>query len=154
MRLALVFVAGCAIAPLAAPAGVTVAWSNPSRFTDIGDRSVDPDRVMADLEQHLERLGERYLAGMDVRIEVFDVDRAGRTNNVDAIRVMNGKGDWPCIELAAGRGGETPRRERVCDMNYFRRLPLPYHKDRPLVYEKRMLDEWFRQRFGPTATIQ
>jgi hypothetical protein len=63
--------------------------------------------------------------------------------------VMTGGTDFPCVDLAAGPEGGIMRRERVCDRDYLRTLHQPYSAGEALVYDKRMLDDWFRQRFGP-----
>ncbi len=138
-------------------AGVTVEYGNPDRFKDAGDRSTDPVKVMKALADHLKQLGDRYLApGTEVHIEVLDLDRAGRPrmNLPTEIRIMTGRADPPCIDMrytvtAQGRTGE-PRQEHVCDLDYLRPLVPGGIENDPLVYEKRMLDEWFQKRFGGT----
>jgi hypothetical protein len=83
-----------------------------------------------------------------------DVDRAGRPrgNLPTEIRIMNGKGDMPCIDLrySLESGGKSDpwTRERVCDSDYLRSLPFKYDEHDPLACEKRMLDEWFQRRFA------
>jgi hypothetical protein len=158
MRLAPMVVAilpAIALTALPASAAVTVTYSNPDAFTDVGDRNNDPVKVMAALERHLKELGERYLPpGEDLRIEILDVDRAGRPkmNLPTELRVVNGKGDMPCIVLSytlvSGGATGTPKRERLCDPEFLRPLPVGYSENDPLVYEKRMLDEWFKARFA------
>jgi hypothetical protein len=150
MRIVLLVVA-IPLTALPASAAVTVTYGNPDRFTDAGDRNNDPVKVMAALERHLKTLGERYLApGEDVKIEVLDVDLAGRPrmNLPTEIRVVNGKVDMPCIDLRYSLGSGAPRHERVCDPEFLRPLPVGYFGNDPLVYEKRMLDEWFQARFA------
>src|SRR5258706_2522494 len=131
-------------------ATVTVTYTDPDRCTDAGDRSNDPVKVAKALARHLEALGARYLpADTNLAIEVLDLDRAGRPrmNLPTEVRVMTGKADVPCLELryTLARGGKpaATRRERVCDLDYLRRLPTRANEHDPLVYEKRMLDEWF-----------
>ena len=149
-----------AVALLALPlhAAVTVSYGDPDRFTDAGDRNSDPRHVMLELEQYLKTLGERYLPARDnLKINVIDLDRAGRTagNLPTEIRIMRGKADMPCVELEytleADHKSLQSRRERVCDPNYLRRLEPKYSEHDPLVYEKRMLEHWFRARFAPAA---
>jgi hypothetical protein len=61
----------------------------------------------------------------------------------------------PCIDLNytldAGNKASQPRRERVCDPDYLRSLEPQYSEHDPLVYEKRMLEHWFRARFAGAA---
>ena len=136
-------------------AGVTVTHGDPDRFTDAGDRSNDPVKVMQALEKHLVLLGERYLpAGRNARIEVLDVDRAGRPrmNMPGEIRIMTGKADSPCIDLRyqveADGKLSSAQRERVCDLDYLRPVGPRNSPNDPLAYEKRMLEDWFKARIA------
>jgi hypothetical protein len=138
-------------------AAVTVSYGDPDLFTDAGDRNSDPRKVMLTLERHLKELGDRYLpAQSNLKIEVFDLDRAGRPyrNLPTEIRIITGKADMPCIDLSytleTGNQVLPSRRERVCDPDYLRPLGPQYDEHDPLVYEKRMLEQWFQQRFGKT----
>jgi hypothetical protein len=146
----------CAVLALPARAAVTVTSSEPDRFTDAGDRNSDPRKVMQDLAGFLTKLGDKYLpAGTDVKIEVLDLDRAGRPrmNLPTEVRVMTGKADAPCVDLryTIESPGNVPRsaRERVCDQDYLFSPPRGPEQNDPLVYEKRMLERWFRERFAP-----
>jgi hypothetical protein len=149
------FLPALALCALPVLAAITVTYGDPDKFSDAGDRNTDPRKVMKVLEDHLKALGERYLpANANLRIEVLDLDRAGRPyqNLPTEIRVMRGRGDIPCIDLryTLEADGKVARadRERVCDNDYLRPLPVRADEHDPLVYEKRMLDEWFRERFG------
>ncbi len=139
----------CAVA-LGAHAAVTVTYGDPDRFTDAADRNNDPVNVAQDLADRLRKLGEQIAPGTDLRIEIIDIDRAGRPrmNLPTEERIVSGKADPPCIELRYRVGAADARRERVCDTDFLRRLEPRYSEHDPLVYEKRMLDEWFRARFG------
>ena len=157
MRIHLSFVSAAAIMFMALPlhAAVTVSYGDPDRFTDAGDTNSDPRKVMLTLERHLKELGDRYLPPhSNLKIEVLDLDRAGRPymNLPTEIRIVTGKADMPCIELSytleAGNKVLQSRRERVCDPDYLRPLETPYNEHDPLVYEKRMLAQWFRERFA------
>jgi hypothetical protein len=160
MRIRRIFVSAAAVAFVALPlhAAVTVSYGDPDRFTDAGDRNNDPRQVMQDLERYLKELGNRYLpASSDLKIEVLDLDRAGwpRMNLPTEIRIITGKADMPCIDLnytlEADNKVLQSRRERVCDRDYLRPLGPQYSQNDPLVYEKRMLEQWFRERFAKTT---
>lgn len=149
-----------AIALIALPlqAAVTVSWGDPDSFTDAGDRNNDPRDVMLALQQHLKKLGDRYLPpNSNLKIEVLDLDRAGHTyrNLPTEIRIMSGRTDMPCIELAytleVDNKVAPSQRERICDPDYLRPLEHQYESNDPLVYEKRMLEQWFRKRFANAA---
>jgi len=150
----LVSAAAAALAALPLHAAVTVSYGDPDLFTDAGDRNSDPRKVMLALERHFKELGDRYLpAQSDLKIEVLDLDRAGRPymNLPTEIRIITGKADMPCIELSyaleTGHQLVQSGRERVCDPDYLRPLEPRYDEHDPLAYEKRMLEQWFRQRF-------
>lgn len=134
-------------------ANVVVTYGDPDRFTDARDRSSDPARIMKELEQFLKKMGDRYLpAHATLTIEILDLDRAGRARMPDDIRVMNGKADFPCMDLRHtleldGKAGQ-PRRERVCDLDYLTSIGNRADNGDPLVYEKRMLEAWFQERFA------
>jgi Protein of unknown function (DUF3016) len=152
-RHAMVWVAFVAL-PL--HAAVTVSYGDPDRFTDAGDRNTDPRQAMLSLEQHFKKLGDRYLPPhTNLKIQVLDLDRAGRPagNLPTEIRIITGQADMPCIELAytlEADGKELQSgHERVCDPGYLSRpLGPPYDEHDPLVYEKRMLEQWFRKKFA------
>ena len=150
----LVSTAAAALAALPLHAAVTVSYGDPDLFTDAGDRNSDPRKVMLSLERHFKELGDRYLpAQSDLKIEVLDLDRAGRPymNLPTEIRIITGKADMPCIELSYAL--ETDHklvqsgRERVCDPDYLRPLGPRYDEHDSLAYEKRMLEQWFRRHF-------
>jgi hypothetical protein len=139
-------------------AAVTVTYGDPDRFTDVADRNSDPRQVMQSLEQHLKKLGDRYLPPQaNLKIEVLDVDRAGRPylNLPTEIRIITGQADMPCIELAYTLEAENKEpqsgHERVCDPGYLRSVEPQYDEHDPLVYEKRMLEHWFRKKFAKAA---
>jgi Protein of unknown function (DUF3016) len=140
-------------------AAVSVSYGDPDRFTDAGDRNSDPRKVMLTLAQYLKDLGDRFLpSGSNLKIEVLNLDRAGRPhmNLPTEIRIISGNVDMPCIDLRYTLEADgkvlQPRRERVCDPEYLRPLGPRYDEHDPLVYEKRMLEQWFRTRFGSSRT--
>jgi hypothetical protein len=143
-----------AFAILPAAAAVNVRYGNPDHFSDAGDRNNDPVKLMKNFAEFMKGLGKYLPPGTDVDIEVLDLDRAGRTrmNLPTEMRVMNGKADPPCMDLRYsvkrdGHAGE-PRKERLCDTDYLRPLGPRDSQHDALVYEKRMFEEWFRQRFA------
>ena len=71
------------MSPEAANARIKVSFVEPERFTDAGLHSEygakSRSATLTGIQQHLERLGERYLQpGQDLTIEVIDIDLAGR----------------------------------------------------------------------------
>ena len=154
-----------AAVPLSAQAAVSVAYEHPERFTDPWlDRDHDArarEAALKGIRQHLESLGQRYLGnGATLRIEVLDVDLAGRFSPLNArapnVRVMRDT-DWPRITLryTLMRNGKVVAQgeETVKDMDYKVRAEGRFTNDL-LRYEKAMLDDWFRARFGEPKQAQ
>jgi Protein of unknown function (DUF3016) len=90
-----------------------------------------------------------------LRIEVVDVDLAGQMkpgHTLNDLRVVTGQADWPSIQLryVLEAGGQTLSSgdERLSDLNYLGYAGRLQPGD-PLRYEKKMIDDWFKARFGP-----
>ena len=158
MRLTLAFLlslfASAVISP--ARATVTVSFVEPDSYTDTGQFGRDAAAAIQEIDAHLKSLGGRYLLpGQNLKIEVFDIDLAGRRPfsvrfNPD-MRILEGKADWPSIKLqyvleSAGNVLDN-RHENVADLGYLQRIKGKYAMQ-SFPYEKRMLEEWFRQRFA------
>lgn len=162
MRLLTAFGAGLlALTALAVPpAQVNVRFTAVENFADATyeNRPDTRSQVAQDLGAHLVALGQRYLQqGQRLEIEITDVDLAGRyepwhfrTHDVRYLRDIT----WPRIELEyrlLADDAEIARgKEALIDMNYLGRGGLRSNSDR-LRYEKAMLDQWFRSRFGGMA---
>ena len=147
-----------AIAGLAQAGVVEVTYIEPEKFTDAG-RGRSLEEVQVALSGHLKKLGEKALpAQQKLTIEVLDVDLAGEVRPTRRMwpdtRVLSGRADWPQLSLrytlregdrVIGRG-----EDRLSDMNYLftGRMDSQRNAD-TLPYEKRMLTEWFNQRFAP-----
>jgi len=131
-------------------AGVTVSFPAPERHPDAGYPAAQAQGTRGEIARHLEALGARHLKpGQELRIEVLDINLAGRVrhNATSDVRVMRA-GDWPQIRLRyeLETPGEATRKaeEVVSDREYLRG---PQNNLDALAREKRMLDEWFRERF-------
>ena len=133
-------------------AAVTVTFTQAKDYVDMPFAPWDKERVMKDLTKHFDKLGAQLPQGQDLKIEVLDIDLAGRIEPRlsfgHEIRILRGGADWPMIQLRYSvesegkvlRSGEA----RVADMtylNHFNRYPA----SEPLRYEKSMLDDWFRK---------
>jgi Protein of unknown function (DUF3016) len=141
-----------------AAGAVQVSFVKPENFADIRDRAYSREQNLKALEQIFTSVAQPYVAdGQTLKIEVLDVDLAGEVRpgaRAWDVRVLRGRADWPRITFrwsvegagAAPRSGEAV----VQDMAYLQRLQPPL-SDTSLIYERRMLDEWFRQQFAKTA---
>jgi hypothetical protein len=142
--------------PAAAAGPVEVVYTAPEQFTDAGRSVIDRERNLAALTQHLQALGQRLPDGQALRVEVLDVDLAGEVwpSSIHELRVMRGGVDWPRITvqytLLEGSRTVAEGRERISDNSYLltRGVALDHGA---LPYERRMLEQWFRQRFEPAA---
>lgn len=148
--------AALAFASQAQAAGtVQVNFVKPETFTDVRDQAFSRERHVESLKRIISEVALPYVAdGQTLTVDVLDVDLAGepkpgaRTHDV---RVLRGRADWPRITLrwALESPGQAPQLGQavVQDMAYLQRLqPTPLSGALP--YERRMLEEWFKTRFG------
>jgi hypothetical protein len=131
---------------------VQVTFVEPERFTDVRDRAYTSKEHLATLERVLVETAAPHVPdGRTLKIEVLDVDLAGEVRygmRAWDTRILTGRADWPRITLRWTLDGPTPKSGQavVQDMAYLQRIQPPL-SDSSLVYERRMLDEWFRQEF-------
>lgn len=124
------------------------------RFADAGDMNRDVERTEAQLTAHLESLARRLPAGTRLSVTVTEIDLAGEPYRAraDQPRVLTGRADRPLISLRFSltqADGKVEQGEaRLTDLNY---LDRPATSNRPLAHEKRLLDDWFRERFASLA---
>lgn len=149
---------GLALAANLASAAVEVRFIEPDKFSDVDNSTTTGGRrrddVLKDIQEHLRELGDRYLPGKDLLIEVTDVDLAGIIRplgpRMEMFRVLGAIGR-PAIKLnyTLSEGGHELRKGvgALSDLDYqsgFNR----YSSNDPLRYEKRMMDKWFENEFG------
>ena len=149
-------IAGLALlACSAAWAGTEVRFSKPDQYTDVPFNPQDRDDVLKELSRHFEKLGASLPPGQTLKIEVTDVDLAGRENPSlragQEIRVMNGRVDWPRMRLhyVLEQDGKVIRSgdAALSDMSYLTRINH-YFSNEKLRYEKLMIDDWYANTFG------
>jgi Protein of unknown function (DUF3016) len=137
---------------------VQLSFVKPESFADIYDRTYSREQNLKALEQVITNAATPYVAdGQTLKIEVLDVDLAGEVRpgaRAWNVRVLRGRADWPRITLRWSLDGAatSPRSGEavVQDMAYLQRI-TPALADTSLVYERRMLDEWFKAQFGKAA---
>ena len=151
-----VLVAGLALlASSAAWAGTEVQFSTPDQYTDVPFNPQERDEVLKELSRHFEKLGASLPPGQTLKIDVTDVDLAGRENPSlragQDIRVMNGRVDWPRMRLhyVLEQDGKVIRSgdAALSDMSYLSRINH-YFSNEKLRYEKLMIDDWYANTFG------
>lgn len=139
-----------------ASAATTVTYIQPEKFTDVPFVPWDREDTLKQLTEHFVKLGNSLPQGQDLRVEVTDIDLAGRLiPSVRAgrdLRVMTGRADWPRIELrySLEQNGQVIKsgEARLTDMNYLDHS-VRYFDTEPLRYEKQMIDDWFQKTIGP-----
>jgi hypothetical protein len=143
--------------PLGVAAAVDVRYLQVDQYTDAGQRPLErrpSEALKRELTAEFQRLGQQYLApGQELSIEVLDLDLAGRFQWWDAsrgeVRVLDAVG-WPRMRLQyrLTQGGRTLEQgeARLSDQDYLG--AVSGRRADPLRYEKNMLGDWFRSRFG------
>lgn len=138
----------------ASAAGVTVAFSHPENFRDMPSSALDREQVLRDLSAHFGKLSARLAPGQELRIEVLDLDLAGRVYpsiTGQDLRVLNALSDWPAMvvrySLTANGNVIGSGEDRLRDMTFLGRSNRYYEGDM-LRFEKVMIDDWFRQKFA------
>jgi len=136
----------------AASAGVTVNYHEPDKFSDLPFTPWEREDALKELTEHFVGLGKALPAGQDLKVEVLDIDLAGReypgARAPRDIRVLKGQADWPVIHLrySLEANGQVLKsgEERLSDMNYMHRVNR-YFDGESLRYEKQMIDDWFKE---------
>lgn len=150
-------------------AGVQVHFDKPDNYSDVPFSTRDRDQVLAGLADHFAWLGKSLRPGQELKIEVTDVDLAGREDpsrrGAFDVRVMSGRADWPRMRLrySLEQNGKViaSGNAYLSDMSYMQRVNR-YSSNDSLRYEKQMIDDWFKNTFGvrpngrssPTMTLQ
>jgi Protein of unknown function (DUF3016) len=159
MKRIAITVAAASLAVSAQAAGtVQCNFVNPERFADVRDRSYSAEHNLKTLQDIVVSVAAPYvLDGQTLKVDVLDVDLAGEVRpgaRAWDVRVLRGSADWPRITLRwslegagqASRSGEAV----VQDMAYLTRIASPLAST-SLIYERRMLAEWFKTQFGKPA---
>jgi hypothetical protein len=140
----------------AAAAAVTVSFNHPENFADLPFASWDRKEVLDELTKHFNQLGMTLPPGQDLKIDVLDIDLAGReypSHSGRDIRVLRGEADWPrmLMHYSLESNGSVIKSgdAQVSDMMYLSRINR-YADGSQLRYEKQMIDEWWEKNIGPT----
>ena len=150
--------AGLLLAPAAASwAKVTVTFTKPDNYADMPFSRVDRERVMQELQDYLVQLGAKLPADRDLKLEILDIDLAGRVDpgrfRFDDVRIMRGRADWPRMDIrySLESNGKVIEQgeDQLADMSYMDRVNS-YWNSEPLRYEKQMIDDWFKKKFLKT----
>ena len=131
---------------------VEVSFTKPEQFADAGRGAYERERTMNSLREHFGTYAARLPDSQTLRVEVLDVDLAGDQDRLrlsSDTRVLRGRADWPHIKLrwSLEEGGRALKSgdENLSDMHYFFGV-RNVDKYGDLPYEKRMLDQWFKDK--------
>jgi hypothetical protein len=137
-------------------ADVKVTWTEPSKYRDIYSGNQGKKRfresTFKELEKHLLKLAKALPESQKLEIDVTDVDLAGDVNSSSMrdIRVIKEiyfpriKFSYKLIneELAIIQSGDV----NIKDMNFMMGISSRY-RNKSLGYEKKLLDDWFKDQF-------
>ena len=144
-----------ALAGGAASAGVTVNYIQPEQFSDLPFTAWERERVLEELTEHFTKLGATLPPGQDLRIDVRDIDLAGREypgRGAHDLRVIKNGAEWPRMDLryTIESNGQVLRSGDVQlrDMAFMDRISR-YTDNDVLSYERRMIDDWFYTEIVP-----
>ena len=137
----------------AAWAEVSVTYVKPEDYLDVPRSEIERDRMLKDFSDYFAKLDKKLPAGQTLKIEVLDIDLAGRLYpryNGEDIRILKGGADWPRMDLryTVEQDGRVVRsgEAKLSDMMYLEHSRL-IHRNESLRYEKQMLDDWFSKTF-------
>lgn len=141
-----------ALGASAASAGVTVNYVESDKFADLPFAPWERKEVLEVLADHFVELGKALPPGQELKVEVLDIDLAGREyphiRGGHDLRILKGTADWPVMELryTLSANGQVlgSGNARLSDMNYLHRSSRLHDSDR-LRFEKRMIEEWFNE---------
>ena len=139
----------------AASAAVTVNYVNMEQFADLPTTDWEREEVLKGIADYIKKLGADLPAGHDLTINIYNVDLAGReypgTRASGDMRVLEGKSDWPLIELqySLSANGQVidSGTASISDVSYMNRMMKRSQETDRLRYEKRMLQAWFKKTF-------
>ena len=143
------------LGPTPALAGVKVRFVNPERYTDADFSGPGSSEVtLAVFRAYFETLGRRLLApGQDLSIDVLDIDLAGEyvpRGRGTEVRVLNDVTP-PRFKLRyvlSQKGRRTRSGEDVLSNIDYQMNPAARVSTDRYVYEKALLDDWFRRVIG------
>jgi Protein of unknown function (DUF3016) len=139
-----------------AAGSVQVNFIKPEQFSDVRDSYLRSDRYLELLKDNISAAALPYLAdGQTLKVDVLDVDLAGEVRHGARpydVRVLKGRADWPRIQMrwTLEAGGQTVKSgdATVQDMAYLQRAIGASGSQEALRYERRMLDDWFKNTFA------
>lgn len=142
-------------------AEVEVEWKNSDKYRDVyagdGNTRSFKKETFSQLEKHFIKLAEKLPEGYTLKIEVNDLDLAGDVHHggLNQIRIVKDI-FFPRIKfsyqlLSADQQVVVDDEVNLKDMNFMMHNSLRYSNS-SLSYEKKMLDDWFKDAFSEYIT--
>ena len=149
-----------ALSPTAFAGKVEVVFVAPDSYADAGGKGGLRDvptkaTVLREIEHHLVALGARLPAAQELKVEILNLDIAGRREVLggsggEDVRIFD-RVAWPSIKLryALVENGRTltSGEERLTNPGYLDGIARTPSGD-PIFFERAMLNRWFNARFG------
>lgn len=150
-------------APSEPPSRIQVTWAPTEQLSELKNNPPNrgwmrPEEWMQSLGDSLRKSADRLLPpGQQLRVHVDDISLAGRFEPLyrpgqQDVRIMRDVySPWMNLHFVLLAADGTTVREadaKLSDGSYLRRS-VPGNPTDPLRYDKRMIDEWLRQEFGP-----
>ena len=144
---------------------VNVSFIHPENFTDAslqgGYGTRAEQGTLDEIGRFFESLGPRYLKSQQVlTLDVLNVDLAGRIEwwrrDFYDTRIL--RDIYPprfTLNYRLSEDGRTivESKETVVDPNYLANPGIYFSPNDPLRFEKAMLEDWFRRRFGDQRSV-
>jgi hypothetical protein len=137
--------------PARAAGQLELRYIEPAHYRDIGHGAYERERNLKSLADYLQSLAAQLPDGQTLKLEVLDIDLAGELQHHAAqeIRVLRGRADWPQMQLryTLMQGPVTLKSgdALLSDLGYLDHLRGSESAYGDLPYDKRMLQDWFRQ---------
>ena len=144
------------VVPATFAATSEVKWTNPDDYRDIrpgeGHRKQFRERTFKTLEKHFAKLAEKLPEGQVLKIDVSNVDLAGDVNfsGIKQFRIIK-ESYFPKMkfsyQIVDSKDAEISTGSAdLKDMTFMTNSRLRY-RHKSLGYERKMLDDWFKETF-------
>lgn len=157
MSILTLFISSILLIPNAMAASSEVTWTDYKSYRDINEgnegRKSFRERTFKDFEKHFAHLAKTLPEKQTLKINVTDVDLAGDTHaaGINRTRIIKPV-YYPRLNFSyqlIDENGAVIKAEDVVlrDMNFMSGSNLKY-RNKSLGYEKKMLDDWFKDNFS------
>lgn len=136
-----------------APLAVAISWENPDEYRDIKQGKEGKNRfrkrVYFAIEEHMNKLAEKFPEGYTLKMTVTDVDLAGRVRGFERVLF----GEYPPVFVLSWALRDTDGNLVQEETNFtlrggtFRKIGMKKYRYGILPYERALLESWFTRTF-------